>query len=69
MFLPFLDNLRRHGVPVSLREWLDLMKGMGAGLDGMTVEGFHGLARLVLVSTNCHNRPLRPRVLGHVPGA
>ena len=49
MFLPFLDNLRRHGVPVSLREWLDLMEGMGAGLDGMTVEGFHGLARLVLV--------------------
>lgn len=54
MFLPFLDNLRRHGVPVSLREWLDLMEGMGAGLDGMTVEGFHGLARLVLVKDERH---------------
>ncbi len=54
MFLPFLDNLRRHGVPVSLREWLDLMEGMGAGLDGLTVEGFHALARLVLVKDERH---------------
>lgn len=54
MFLPFLDSLRRHGVPVSLREWLDLMEGMGAGLDGTTVEGFHALARMVLVKDERH---------------
>ncbi len=30
------------------------MEGMGAGLDGMTVEGFHGLARLVLVKDERH---------------
>ncbi|CAM3266721.1 VWA domain-containing protein [Paracoccus nototheniae] len=54
MFLPFLDSLRRHGVPVSLREWLDLMEGMAAGLDGRTVEGVYGLARLVLVKDERH---------------
>ena len=32
MFIPFLDSLRRQGVPVSLREWLDLMAGMQAGV-------------------------------------
>ena len=54
MLLPFLDSLRRHGIAVSLREWLDLMEGMGAGLDGHTVEGFHALARLVLVKDERH---------------
>lgn len=54
MFLPFLDSLRRYGVPVSLREWLDLMEGMRAGLDGTTVEGFHALARMVLVKDERH---------------
>ena len=33
MFRPFLDSLRRHGVPVSLREWLDLMGAMHADMD------------------------------------
>ena len=32
MFRPFLDSLRRHGVPVSLREYLDLLGGMAAGV-------------------------------------
>ncbi|MGZ3217316.1 vWA domain-containing protein [Paracoccus sp. T5] len=54
MFLPFLDNLRRQGVPVSLREWLDLMAGLQAGIGGWTVEGFYGLARLVLVKDERH---------------
>ncbi|WP_410217002.1 vWA domain-containing protein [Paracoccus sp. (in: a-proteobacteria)] len=54
MFLPFLDSLRRHGVPVSLREWLDLMEGLQAGLDGWTVEGFHALSRLILVKDERH---------------
>ena len=34
MFRPFLGSLRRHGVPVSLREWLDLMGAMQAGVAG-----------------------------------
>lgn len=54
MFLPFLDSLRRHGVPVSLREWLDLMGGMQAGVAGWQVDGFYALSRLVLVKDERH---------------
>lgn len=54
MFIPFLDSLRRHGVPVSLREWLDLMAGMQQGVAGWTVDGFYHLARLVLVKDERH---------------
>lgn len=54
MFIPFLDSLRRQGVPVSLREWLDLMAGMQAGVAGWTVDGFYHLARLALVKDERH---------------
>lgn len=54
MFMPFLDNLRRHGVPVSLREWLDLMAGMQAGISGWSVDGFYHFARLALVKDERH---------------
>lgn len=54
MFVPFLDALRRHGVPVSLREWLDLMAGIEAGIAGQGVDGFYHLARLVLVKDERH---------------
>ena len=32
MFLPFLDHLRREGVPVSLREFLTFLQALQAGL-------------------------------------
>ncbi|MBU3030039.1 vWA domain-containing protein [Paracoccus marinaquae] len=54
MFIPFLDALRRQGVPVSLREWLDLMTGMQAGIAGWTVDGFYHFARLALVKDERH---------------
>ena len=54
MFIPFLDNLRRQGVPVSLREWLDLMGGLQAGVADWSVDGFYHLARLVLVKDERH---------------
>jgi uncharacterized protein with von Willebrand factor type A (vWA) domain len=54
MFIPFLDSLRRQGVPVSLREWLDLMAGMQAGVSDWSVDGFYHLARLVLVKDERH---------------
>ena len=54
MFVPFLDSLRRQGVPVSLREWLDLMAGMGAGVADWTVDSFYHLARLALVKDERH---------------
>ena len=32
MFLPFFDNLRNAGIPVSLREFLAFLEGMKKGL-------------------------------------
>jgi len=49
MFLPFFDNLRKGGVPVSLREYLGLLEGMSAGLVTYDVEGFYYLARTAMV--------------------
>ncbi len=49
MFLPFFDNLRREGVPVSLREYLSFLEGMKVGLVTYDVEGFYYLARTVMV--------------------
>ncbi|RNF33379.1 vWA domain-containing protein [Paracoccus methylarcula] len=54
MFIPFLDHLRRQGVPVSLREWLDLMGGMQAGVTGWSVDGFYHFARAALVKDERH---------------
>ncbi|MDD9708570.1 MAG: VWA domain-containing protein [Paracoccaceae bacterium] len=49
MFLPFFDNLRKGGVPVSLREYLSFLEGMSAGLVTYDVEGFYYLARTAMV--------------------
>lgn len=54
MFRPFLDSLRREGVPVSLREYLDLLAAIEAGLDGHTVDGFYQLARATMVKDERH---------------
>ncbi len=54
MFLPFFDNLRRHGVPVSLREYLAFLEGMAAGLCTYDVDGFYYLARLTMVKDERH---------------
>ena len=49
MFLPFFDNLRKGGVPVSLREYLSFLDGMKAGLTTYDVEAFYYLARTIMV--------------------
>ncbi|MBD3677061.1 MAG: VWA domain-containing protein [Rhodobacteraceae bacterium] len=49
MFLTFFENLRRIGIPVSLREYLGFLEGMRAGLVTYDVEGFYYLARTVMV--------------------
>ena len=54
MFRPFLDSLRRHGVPASLREYLDLLAGIQAGLTDWRPEGFYHLARATLVKNESH---------------
>ncbi len=54
MFLPFFDTLRRHAVPVSLREYLAFLDGMRAGLVTYDAEGFYFLARAILVKDERH---------------
>mgnify|MGYP000104923629 CR=1 FL=1 len=54
MFLPFFDNLRKSGVPVSLREFLSFLEGMKAGLATYDVEAFYFLARTIMVKDERH---------------
>ncbi len=49
MFINLFFGLRSAGVPVSLREYLDLMGAMDRRLAGTEVEDFYYLARAVLV--------------------
>ncbi len=49
MFLPFFENLRKSGVPVSLREYLSFLDGMSAGLATYDVDAFYYLARTAMV--------------------
>ncbi|SEG03683.1 vWA domain-containing protein [Jhaorihella thermophila] len=49
MFLPFFENLRKHGVPVSLREYLTFLEAMKTNLVIYDVEGFYYLARSAMV--------------------
>ncbi len=49
MFLPFFENLRKGGVPVSLREYLTFLEAMGKGLVTYEAERFYFLARTAMV--------------------
>ncbi len=54
MLLPFFGALRAQGVPASLREWLDFLAALRAGLGIGDVEAFYHLARLSLVKDERH---------------
>ena len=54
MFLPFLGALRAHRVPVSIREYLAFLEGVGAGIVTYDVEGFYHLARTCMVKDEGH---------------
>ncbi|WP_170572189.1 vWA domain-containing protein [Ruegeria atlantica] len=49
MFIPFFENLRKAGIPVSLREYLTFLEGMKKGLATYDVEAFYYLARVSMV--------------------
>jgi uncharacterized protein with von Willebrand factor type A (vWA) domain len=49
MFLPFFENLRDSGVPVSLHEYLGFLEGVRAGLVTYDTEAFYYLARTIMV--------------------
>ena len=54
MFLPFLGSLRAHRVPVSIREYLVFLEGVGRGLVTHDVHGFYHLARTTMVKDEGH---------------
>ncbi|WP_339112661.1 VWA domain-containing protein [Thioclava sp. GXIMD2076] len=54
MFHPFLAQLRRHQVPVSLREYLTFLEGLTTGLCLYDLEAFYFFARSSLVKNEAH---------------
>ena len=54
MFLPFLDNLRLHRVPASLREFLDFLAVVKRGVAIYDIDAFYLLARTTLVKDERH---------------
>jgi uncharacterized protein with von Willebrand factor type A (vWA) domain len=54
MLIGLFERLRGAGVPVSLRELLDLHAALAQGLAFADIEAFHGLARALLVKDERH---------------
>ena len=54
MFAPFIEALRREGLPVSVTEYLTLMQAMRAGVANYDVEDFYHLARATLAKDERH---------------
>jgi uncharacterized protein len=65
MFVTFFHELKSAGVPVTLREYLDLMEAMEHDLAGRRVEDFYYLSRAALVKDE-RNLDKFDRVFGHV---
>lgn len=54
MFLSFFTELKGAGVPVTLREYLDLMEALDADLANRQIEDFYHLSRTALVKDERH---------------
>jgi uncharacterized protein with von Willebrand factor type A (vWA) domain len=54
MLLDFFDQVRRAGVPASLREYLTLLEGLQSGVCHYDVDEFYHFARLALVKHESH---------------
>jgi uncharacterized protein len=54
MFLPFFENLRSTGIPVSLREYLSFLEGMNRGLVTYDIDGFYYFSRAAMVKDERH---------------
>lgn len=54
MFIPFFLHLKEAKIPVTLREFLDLLEGVEEGIADFDVEAFYFLARTALVKDERH---------------
>ena len=49
MFIKFFDNLRKSGIPVSLREYLTFLEALTKNIGTYEIENFYILARTIMV--------------------
>ena len=54
MFIGFLHQLKEAGVPVSIREYLDFLSGLGKGITNLNTNSFYHFARASLVKDERH---------------
>ena len=54
MFINFFDNLRRSGIPVSLREYLTFLEALNKNINTYEVESFYLLGRTIMVKDERH---------------
>ncbi|MGF1561754.1 MAG: VWA domain-containing protein [Geminicoccaceae bacterium] len=54
MLVDFFMTVREHRVPATIREWLDLLRALDAGLAHGSVDDFYLLARAALVKDESH---------------
>ena len=54
MFIPFLYELRRRGIPAGLQEALAVAHAMKAGLHDSSLMGFYHVARALMVHRAGH---------------
>jgi uncharacterized protein with von Willebrand factor type A (vWA) domain len=54
MFTNFFQELKSAGLPVTLKEYLTLLEGLGAGIPGRNVESFYYLSRACLIKDERH---------------
>ncbi len=68
MFLPFLYELRRRGVPVGAHEAISLAGALKAGLHDSSLDGFYHVARALLVHSETHLDAFDQAFLSHFKG-
>jgi len=54
MFLNFFYTLKKHGIPVSLHEYLHLMEGLQKQVIDRTLDDFYALCKTVMVKQEAH---------------
>ena len=54
MFIQFFENLRKSGVPVSLREYLTFLEALSKNLTTYEIENFYILGRTIMVKDERH---------------
>ena len=54
MFTDFFFLLRFYGVPVTVTEWLALMRGLAMGLVPTGLDQFYAVARSILVKSEAY---------------